>query len=151
MPVIKIPETIVVPKQVMRDVLDRLAAEAPEDGDAGVLNGCKMHLFKSDLELSADTDKATLDAAKANFTDYAVSDEVVWGGALTDDDGHHSLTGSGKQFTAGDGATSNLIYGGYLVDSADAELICSFKFDAPVEVNEAGDGLIVIPIFPLSA
>lgn len=141
--------SIVIPSTTMRLIQAGLAAAEPEDPAAGLFNGALIKLFQNDITPTKAT--ALADLHVATFTGYANSSAVVWGAPLTDENGVTTVTGGSKQFTASDGVVPNTIYGWYATNAGGSVLLFSCRYDEPIEINSAADGVVVLPEFNLRA
>jgi hypothetical protein len=133
---------LVVPKAVCRAWLDSVV------GAEGEMEEVTVRLFKNNVTVDGDTEIA--DLTVADFTGYAESTVVVWGGAFTNTNGKAEVIGGSKQFTATGSATPNTVYGYYVVDG-DSELVYAENFNEPIEVTGVGDAIVVVPRFTLGS
>lgn len=130
---------------VWRTILNRLIADAPAESDPGILFEVKVLLFQNDVTPNRNTVLADLDVA--TFSGYATLTAQTFNPALTDDDGNTRVIGPVCQFTATAATITNTIYGYYVTDTAGTLLLGAERFDEPVEVTGAGDGVALVPTF----
>lgn len=127
----------------MRAILTQLTRAAPGEAEAGIWNGAKVKLFKN--EKTPSSGDVLADYTEADFTGYVESTAVTWGTPYVDEVGRAVILGDLKTFAATGSGTTNIIYGYYVVDSAEEVLLYAEKFEEPRDMDETADAIPVIP------
>lgn len=127
----------------MRAVLTELTKAEPAGAEAGIWNGAKVKLFKNDKTPSSGD--VVGDYTEADFTGYVESTAITWGTPYIDDVGRAVILGDLKTFAASGSATTNTVYGYYVVNAAEDTLLYAEKFDVAKEMDESADAIPVIP------
>lgn len=112
----------------------------------GPLNGNLVMLIKEDFDPSRELLLA--DVVEADFNGYARSTAVVWDPAYIGADEQVHLTAPGKPFLATDGVIPNTIFGWALLDSGGTIITAAFRYDNPIAISRASDGVVVQPDYP---
>jgi len=129
---------IVTKRTILEDILTAIS------GVGGVLDGAKMHLFKTNIALSPDLDVS--DFVVADFTGYATSSAIVWATPGYDANNVPEVLGDTKSFVAGSPITvTNTVYGYYVTDGAGTGLLYAEKFTSAVNVINPAQILSVVP------
>jgi len=128
----------------LRVVLDLLTVDGATPGpyDAAI-----VALFQNDFFPNAN--QVVGDFTEADFDGYAQSTAAVWGDAITDVAGETAVYADTKQFTATGGVTTNTIYGYYVLDSTATKVLWAERFEDPVIVTAAGQGVVVVPKYAM--
>lgn len=129
------------PQSLAKAVLEALIAED------GLLDGVVIKLFQNNVTPGPDATPATFTVA--DFEGYANSSEVTWGTVFHADSSEVQVWGDVKEFVATGDDPSNNIYGWYMTNAGGTVLKAWERFDEPVPVAEAGQGLAVLPVLVL--
>lgn len=113
----------------------------------GPLDGVIIKLFKNNLTPTPSTPLSAFE--EADFDGYADSSAVVWGPVYHTTGDSVQVLGDNKSFISTGSTTPNNIYGWYATNAAGTVLKCFERFDEPVPVVEADQGLTVIPTLAL--
>lgn len=108
-------------------------------GAGGTYNGAKLHLFKNNI--TPDVQTALADLEECDFDGYAASAAVTWGSVIHAGADSVQIASDAKEFVATGGTTPNNIYGWYVTDGAGTGYLGAERFDEPIPVVEAGNGL----------
>lgn len=87
----------------------------------------KLHLFTNDFTPSLETILA--DFTEATYTGYAAQ-TLTWGGAYVDGNGIAVAPAGEKIFTQ-TAAPNEIVYGGYVTNTAGTKLLASARLDSP--------------------
>lgn len=118
---------------------------------AGITGGAyddilHYHLFKSNITPALADTLSTYSAQEADFDGYAVKNVVAWTvPTLNDDDIAFMIGTPALTWQHDGGATSNTVYGGYVTNEADDELLWVEKFTTSKAMADLPDILTVVP------
>lgn len=127
----------VIPKTARKSILEALTAEG------GLLDGALLKLYKSDLTPSDETQLASLD--ECDFTGYAASSAITWGAVGIDTLNRATVLGDRKEFVPSGTAVMNAVYGAFIVNAAEDELLAVLPFPEVVYANSPDSVISVIP------
>lgn len=88
---------------------------------------------------------------EADFTGYAAEAGLVFGTPFLDVDGLWKIKAPSVDFVMTDAVTPNTIYQAILTNAAKTEFRGVITFETPISLNVAGQGVTVVPVFPLPA
>lgn len=86
------------------------------------------------------------DYTEATFTGYAGVALGTWNAAFLNGSNQGEIDANPVTFTRTAGATSNTIYGAYVVDNA-GDVVYAEKFSAPISMASTGDAFTYTPRF----
>lgn len=131
---------IIVPTVITLEILAALIDTAAE------FDGAKIKLWHNDYVPTKDS--VIADFTICDFTGYATSSAIVWGGPLLNGDGEPVILSDLKLFTGGTPFTvSNTVYGYMVTDGAGTKLLWSERFDNAIIVAATGQTVPVIASF----
>jgi len=125
--------SLIVPDEAERNLLDALV-----NGDS--LAGVLLKLFKNNL--TPDQDTVIGDFTESDFSGYAAADPS-FGAATTVSHKGQILDSSSRDFVHNGGATSNTVYGYYLVDSTGTILYWCERFASSQVMANNGDTITI--------
>lgn len=118
------------------------------DTVAGELAAAVVHLYKNDLVPTPNTILA--DLISADYSGYATKVLGTAGAPIINSDGAAQVVYPSQQWQHSSGATANTIYGAYVLDAGGALLYVE-RFGTPVNMTDATDGFIYVPVFTNSS
>lgn len=110
-----------------------------------LLDGCNCHLFSNNITVSPAT--VLTDFVECTFAGYAESAFTAWSSPAIDGDGAAASTPSNAAFTPTSGGGSGTIYGGYVTDPGDSELLWTWNYPTGGITVAIGITLYVSPNF----
>lgn len=125
----------------------RKAMLAAMVGVGGLLNGCLLKLYKTNVGTSDEIALASL--VEADFDGYAASDAIVWGAVGVDSQVRAVVQGDRKEFVPDGVVVTNTVYGAYITNAAGTALMAILPFDAPVHVTGLDTIVSVVPVMAL--
>jgi len=112
-----------------------------------LLDGCNCHLFSNNITVSAAT--VLTDFTECTFTGYAEDAFTAWSSPAIQGDGSAGSTPGDATFTPTSGGGSGTIYGGYVTDPGDAELLWAWNYPSGGITVAMGITLHVSPLFTI--
>jgi len=108
----------------------------------------RLHLFKNDFDPAANPTFDAADLTEADFSGYAPIVSNNWATSVTQGDGSALSQDDIRTFTRAAGATSNSVYGYYLMDQTNNRIAFAGRVtDAPVNFNNVGDTHSIRPAY----
>ena len=113
-------------------------------GAAGVFNGAKVHLGKSNLAINPATAYAALSAQEADYDGYA-SQAIVWGTPATAADGTVEVLGTALLFRPTGDTTENSIYNFWISNGGSTVWYYAGQVQGlPLPMSDVLDQIVVI-------
>lgn len=113
-------------------------------GTAVFLEGAKVHLTKTAIDINIGTTLAELAAEEADYNTYA-SQVLVWDDPSVADDGTVEVTCAALVWRPTDAVDPNMIWAAYITNGASSVLYFANQLDeAPVPMNSTLDQMIMI-------
>ena len=125
---------------------DKILAALGAIPAAALLTPCKLCLYANDIAVSRHTQLSDLQAP--TFTGYAPAAIAALTGPVNLDENSDGMTAEASFKATAAPTSSEVIYGYYVTDNADAELLIAERFDVPVPIVESGDFCSVQLVFP---
>lgn len=130
-----------------------MALKVPNVGELELLDEIlreddfELHLYKNDYTPVDDSELA--DFTEADFEGYASEALTNWVAAVTDANGRAFTHADSLTFTKGTGGVSNTVYGYYVVNASNSELVWAERFLAGIVMDTDGKTFTILPIFTL--
>lgn len=118
-----------------------------------ILAGSKVRLFKAGMTPNVGTTRAQLEAQECDYSTYAEKTITAWGNPIRSDAGGAQITAPTIQFSVSTTPVVANMVGGYWIEDAgevgppavDPTVRLIRRFDQPVGISEAHDGLTITP------
>jgi len=118
---------------------------ATATGAGGVLLGAKMHLTKSQVDISGDRTAPDFDAAEADYAGYAAQ-VITWLAPSISDIGQSEIVGTVPEFRPTGTDPENICYQCYITNAAGDKLLLAGPLaDGGVSMASPNDSLLVHP------
>lgn len=111
-----------------------------------------VRLYKADITPADDDELADYSANEANYSGYAAQN--LAGGAVAgapDGGGRATASWTLQSYAHNGGGTSNSVYGYYVTNNGNDELLWAERFPNAVTFAVAGDGVQITPRFTLKS
>lgn len=113
--------------------------------EGGPLYQASLLLLKEQFTPGPTLTVAEVEAKEADFDGYAMEEDLVYGSSYQAPDGTIRVAPPSVQFEATGDTEPNMIHGWAVVNKAGTKVMYSKLYDAPISIEHADDGLLVIP------
>lgn len=112
-----------------------------------LLDGCNCHLFSNNYTVTSTS--ILTNFTECTFAGYAADAFTAWSTPIIQGDGSAGSTPGDATFTATSGGGSGSIYGGYVTDAGDTELLWAWNYPSGGITLADGITLHVSPLFTI--
>ena len=113
-----------------------------------LLDDVTVHLYQNDVAPGPDT--VVGDLTEADFSGYAASAALVFGGPFQNADGEIEMDLPSHQFDHSGGAVANVIFGYYVLTTG-GDLLFAERFAASIPMIVITNSIVVLPRFSLES